>query len=159
MAECKGEEAMTRKARCCCGALQVDVVGEPAFVAACHCVECQRRTGSVFGVGAYFLKPQLHITNIGKTYVRDGLDGRKARIQFCPNCGTSVFWEIELLPDHYGVAVGTFTDSEFQAPTMSVWEEKRHPWVVFPNHTLRAPRQPITEITTAEQLASGRPSP
>jgi hypothetical protein len=45
---------MIRTARCCCGTLQIETSGEPSFVVAGHCVECLRRTGSVFGVGAYF---------------------------------------------------------------------------------------------------------
>jgi hypothetical protein len=44
---------MTRTAHCSCGALRVEVAGEPDAVVACHCGQCQRRTGSVFGVGAF----------------------------------------------------------------------------------------------------------
>jgi hypothetical protein len=43
---------MTRTAHCSCGALRVVVSADPEAVVACHCGECQRRTGSVFGVGA-----------------------------------------------------------------------------------------------------------
>src|SRR5215471_7461464 len=46
------EEIMTRMARCRCGALHAEVSGDPIRVIVCHCDECQRRTGSVFGVGA-----------------------------------------------------------------------------------------------------------
>ena len=45
---------MPRIAYCCCGLLRVETTGEPAIVAACHCSECQRRTGAPFGVGCYF---------------------------------------------------------------------------------------------------------
>jgi hypothetical protein len=49
----------TRTAQCACGRLQVDVVGEPHVVAVCNCDFCQKRTGSVFQVGAYFTKDQV----------------------------------------------------------------------------------------------------
>lgn len=39
-----GDFAMTRIAHCCCGSLRAEATGEPALVAACHCMECQRRT-------------------------------------------------------------------------------------------------------------------
>jgi hypothetical protein len=39
--------------RCCCGALRAEVTGEPPRVGVCHCMECQRRTGSAFGVVAF----------------------------------------------------------------------------------------------------------
>lgn len=47
---------MSRIAHCSCGALRVEVSGEPALVAACHCIACQRRTGSPFGVTTYSSK-------------------------------------------------------------------------------------------------------
>ena len=50
---------MTRTAHCSCGALRVEVSADPDAVVACHCGECQRRTGSMFGVGAYFKKEHI----------------------------------------------------------------------------------------------------
>jgi hypothetical protein len=39
---------MRRTATCACGQLQIVCTGEPMKVSACHCLECQRRTGSPF---------------------------------------------------------------------------------------------------------------
>jgi len=100
-------------------------------VVACHCGECQRRTGSVFGVGAYFKREHVHAEGPSKIYVRDGQEGRKLRQHFCPTCGTTVFWDADLRPDHIGVAVGAFRDANFPPPTRSVWEESKHGWVAF----------------------------
>ena len=44
----------TRHAACSCGQLRLTVEGEPVRVSICHCLACQRRTGSVFGVQARF---------------------------------------------------------------------------------------------------------
>ena len=122
---------MTRTAHCSCGALRVEVAGEPEAVVACHCGECQRRTGSVFGVGAYFKREHVKTEGPHNTYVRDAPEGRKVRNHFCPTCGTAVFWEADLRPDHVGVAVGAFGDNGFPRPTRSVWEEAKHEWVAF----------------------------
>jgi hypothetical protein len=120
---------MRRTARCSCGKLSVDVEGEPAIVIACHCTECQRRTGSVFGVGAYYLKEQVTISGPSKGYTRPGADGRKMHNRFCPDCGTNLYWESEMFPVAYGIAVGAFLDPKFPAPSRSVWEVNRHNWV------------------------------
>jgi len=117
---------MTRTARCSCGALRVEAAGELDAGVACHCGECQRRTGSVFGVGAYFKKEQIHTEGPYNTYVRDAQEGRKVSNHFCPTCGTTVFWEADLRPDNIGVGVGAFGDSRFPRPTRSVWEESKH---------------------------------
>ena len=50
---------MTRIAHCCCGSLRAEATREPAPVAACHCMECQRRSGSPLGVSTYFPKEQV----------------------------------------------------------------------------------------------------
>ena len=50
---------MTRIAHCCCGSLRAEATGEPALIGACHCMECQRRTGSPFGVSTFFAKEQV----------------------------------------------------------------------------------------------------
>ena len=40
---------------CVCGAVRYRAEGMPLRVTACHCTMCQRRTGSAFGVGAYYV--------------------------------------------------------------------------------------------------------
>jgi hypothetical protein len=131
---------MARTAYCSCGALRVDVSGEPEAVVACHCGECQRRTGSVFGVGAYYKKEHVHAEGPHRTYERDGQEGRKLRNHFCPTCGTTVFWEADLRPELIGVAVGAFRESDFLRPTRSVWEESKHEWVAFAHELARFPQ-------------------
>jgi hypothetical protein len=104
---------------------------DPDTVSACHCGECQRRTGSVFSVGAFFKKEHVRAKGPSKIYVRDGQEGRKVKMHFCPTCGTTVFWEADLRPDHIGVAVGAFHDPNFPRPILSAWEESKHGWVAF----------------------------
>ena len=50
---------MSRTAACSCGQLTVTIAGEPDYVAACSCLECQKSTGSVFGVSTYWPKAAL----------------------------------------------------------------------------------------------------
>lgn len=122
---------MSRTAQCSCGSLRAETTGEPAVVAVCHCRECQRRTGSVFATNAYFRTEQVQSSGPSKVYTRDGEEGRKVRIHFCPECGTSVYWHADFLPRHVGVACGAFADPGLPPPTLSAWEETRPPWVVF----------------------------
>lgn len=131
---------MNRIARCCCGSLRVETTGEPVIVAACYCQECQRRTGAPFGVSVYFLKDQVRPEGASKEYVRDGQEGRKVRIYFCPICGTSVYARTDARPDHIAVTLGTFADPSFPRPTYSVWEQTRHPWVAFEHEVDRFPQ-------------------
>ena len=95
----------------------------------CHCAECQRRTGSAFGVQAWFSRDQvLPAEGAVKRYARVADSGRTVNFGFCPECGGTVFWEAELRPDLIAVAVGMFADPNFERPSVSAWERRRHPW-------------------------------
>jgi hypothetical protein len=124
---------MKRIAHCQCGSLRAIAFGEPDIVGMCHCTECQRRTGAVFGSSAYYKKSEVRIEGPSTLYTRDGQEGRKFRIRFCPNCGTSVYWDGDFLPTHYGIAVGAFADPTFPAPSVSVYEQSMHSWVGIPS--------------------------
>lgn len=139
---------MSRIARCCCGSLRAEATGEPP-IALCHCTECQRRTGSAFGVVAFFPKEQVRIEGPSKVYVRGSGSGRKVEFHFCPDCGTSVFWHAEFRPDHVGIAVGAFADPLMPRPATSVWEATRHPWVTFDRPVERFTDQGLTPVTPA----------
>ena len=56
---------MTR-AQCSCGQLSAEITGEPDAVVMCHCVACQRRSGSPFGVAAYDPVERVKLTGIAK---------------------------------------------------------------------------------------------
>lgn len=129
---------MTRTANCCCGSLRAEVTCEPTVVSVCHCTECQRRTGSAFGVSTYFPKEHVHTEGSSKVYMRGSDSGRKIDIHFCPDCGTSVFWYAEFRPDLIGIAFGAFADPSMPRPTRSVWEATRHPWVNFDHPVSRS---------------------
>jgi hypothetical protein len=120
---------MQRTAQCSCGSVRVVAEGEPSAVVACHCLECQRRTGSVFGVGAYFPEARLTLSGETKQFARPTESGAQFVTHFCPTCGTSVYWRAGKLSGLVGIAVGAFADPSFPLPQRSVWEQSRHPWV------------------------------
>jgi hypothetical protein len=122
----------TRTASCACGQLRIACAGEPQKVSLCHCLDCQRRTGSTYGIAAFFARDAVAATGRASTYQRPSDSGFAVTFYFCPDCGSTVFWEPTRKPDSIAVAVGAFADPSFPAPTQSVWNERRHPWVSFP---------------------------
>ena len=138
---------MTRIAHCSCGSLRAEAAGEPALVCACHCMECQRRTGSPFGVSTLFQRKQVRTKGPSKVYVRGSDSGQKIEFHFCPDCGSTVYLYAASAPDLIGVALGAFADPSMPRPTLSVWEATRHPWVTFDHELdrLAPPVEPIEE--------------
>jgi hypothetical protein len=120
-------------AECACGVFKVKAEGEPLMVAACSCTQCQKRTGNVFGVSAYFRKDSVQVVSGAfQTFKRSGDSGTTWSIHFCPTCGSSVFWEGPFFPGLRAVAVGCFADPVFPAPQFAAFTEKQHSWVSFP---------------------------
>jgi hypothetical protein len=121
-----------RRAECNCGELRVEVDGDPIRISVCHCLSCQRRTGSAFGVQARWPADKVRVEGEHREYgrVSDGGDGRT--YSFCPGCGATVFYTTSDRPELIAVPVGALADRDFPPPTVSVWEERMHPWVGLP---------------------------
>jgi hypothetical protein len=122
----------TRLAACSCGQLTAQVVGDPVRVSICHCLACQRRTGSVFGQQARFPREHVSVSGTSTEYVRVGDEGSKVKFHFCPQCGSTVFYEPEGLEEFVAIPVGAFADPSFPPPRVSVYESRRHNWVIPP---------------------------
>jgi hypothetical protein len=121
-----------RLASCSCGQLKARVTGEPVRVSICHCLACQRRTGSVFGQQARFRRDDVSVTGASSEYVRVGDEGSRVKFHFCSKCGSTVYYEAEGLEEYRAIPVGAFADPNFPAPRVSVYESRMHGWVVPP---------------------------
>ena len=127
---------MKRVAACTCGQLTATVEGEPSRISVCHCLDCQRRTGGVFSMQARFALEDVTTRGEGVTYARVGGSGATMTKTFCPRCGVTVFYQNEGDP-RIAIPVGTFADPSFPAPTVSVFEKRKHGWVQMPEGITR----------------------
>ncbi len=131
---------MLRDGACQCGHLVIQCSGEPAAVSLCHCLDCQRRTGSIFGIGAFFAKEHVTVTGGTPTaFRRDSNSGSTITFQFCGVCGSTVWWEPERLPSMVGVAVGAFVAPGFPSPTQATWGKRQHRWLRLPDEIVSHP--------------------
>ena len=124
---------MERYASCHCGKLVLRCAGEPVKVSLCHCFDCQKRTGSLFSVAAFYPRESVALTaGEAKMFLRPSASGFDVSFHFCPDCGSSLWWEPERLPHLIGVAAGAFADADFPMPQQAVWSEQRHKWLALP---------------------------
>ncbi|HYT52232.1 MAG TPA: GFA family protein [Gaiellaceae bacterium] len=122
---------MMRRASCSCGQLHLEAEGEPVRISMCHCLACQRRTGSAFGMQARFPKERVRIEGRSTEYVRISDEGEPRAFNFCPECGSTVYYQTD--PELIAVPIGAFADPGFPPPKVSVYESRRHPWVTVPD--------------------------
>jgi len=126
-----------RLASCSCGQLTARATGDPVRISMCHCLACQRRTGGPFAEQARFHRADVTVAGQSTSYVRTGDEGTQARFHFCPVCGATVYYLPADASPNMGAAwiaipVGAFADPAFPAPTVSVYEGRKHSWVVPP---------------------------
>jgi len=118
----------TRLATCRCGQLRAECVGEPVRISVCHCLACQKRTGSAFAAQARWPDTQITISGKSSSWVRTADSGRKVTYRFCPDCGSTLAYAIEGSPGITAIPLGAFADPAFPAPRFSVYENRKHLW-------------------------------
>ena len=122
---------MTRKAECCCGACVVEVSAEPALHGVCNCNNCKKRTGSAFGVSAYFWDEDVRIVSDNtEIYALANEHGQQER-HFCRVCGTTLYWQVEIFKGMTGVAGGCFADNPLPDPTFYSMPDNKCGWITF----------------------------
>jgi hypothetical protein len=117
-----------RIASCSCGQLTAACEGEPVRVSVCHCLACQRRSGSAFAAQARFPIESVTVTGAFSTWSRVADSGGRSVQRFCPTCGSTLVYDNDLFPGLLAVPLGAFADPGFPPPRFSVYESRRHPW-------------------------------
>jgi hypothetical protein len=80
-------------------------------------------------------REQITFDGRATPWKRTGESGNTLTFNFCPTCGSTVYFENEAFPGIIGIAIGNFADPNFPAPTIAVWEETRHSWLSLPPDT------------------------
>ena len=130
----------TRTSACNCGQLTLTYTGpDPERVSVCQCYECQRRTGTMYSVQTRLPKDQVTIDGRSSTWTFPvegkqadfrSCDSGGATYHFCPECGSTVYWDLAIAPDMIGGGVGSFTDPTFPPPLISGFEAYGAGWAL-----------------------------
>ena len=118
-----------REAACACGQLRARCEGEPGRISVCHCLACQRRSGSAFAAQARFPIDKVTVTGKSNQWIRIADSGGRGVFSFCPECGSTLHYVLDKFPDVIAIPIGAFADPTFPPPKFSVWESRKHPWV------------------------------
>lgn len=120
-----------RQAICECGQLTVTVRGEPEHHHACTCTKCQRASGSVMTVTAWFARDRV-VAVEGETLMWQ-TNGPGTEVYRCKRCGGGgYFLTGAYLPHCFGINVGHFADPAFTAPAHIHWWPNRPHWLEAP---------------------------
>lgn len=126
---------MEHTAKCACGSATITVSGTPVAYAVCHCDNCKKRTGSAFGVSAYFSRKAVSATEGQMTRYALYNPHRKEDQEryFCSKCGTTLYWYSTTYPEFVGIAGGCFADDPLEGePSMTASHGRKLAWVGLP---------------------------
>ncbi len=111
---------------CFCGAVRYELSSGTVHVALCHCSDCRRSAGAPMVGWAAVPRTELSVEGELTTFQSSEL----AQRQFCPKCGTGLFYINEtVLPGLVDVQIGTLDDPETLVPQAHIQVAERLNWV------------------------------
>jgi hypothetical protein len=120
---------------CSCGAVRYRLESEPLFVHCCHCLNCQRQTGSAFVINLLIEADRVAVL-AGEPHAVDAPrdDSPDQRIYRCPSCQVAVFSEYTW-PEIWFVRGGTLDAPAAVEPDVHIFTRTKLPWVELPGDT------------------------
>ena len=119
---------------CSCGEVRYRLASEPLFVHCCHCLNCQRQTGSAFVINVLIEADRVELL-AGEPVVvrvaRDDAGKHTQKIFRCPTCQVAVFSQYTR-PGVWFVRAGTLDDPSAVAPDVHIFTRSKLPWVALP---------------------------
>ena len=122
-----------REGGCSCGSVRYRLTSEPLFVHCCHCLNCQRQTGSAFVINVLIEADRVELLTGDPEPVdvpRD--DGNTQRIFRCPTCQVAVFSEYGR-PEVRFVRAGTLDVPSAVTPDVHIYTRSKVPWIALPD--------------------------
>jgi hypothetical protein len=117
------------------------ITAQPLMLVACHCKECQRQSGSAFGLSLIVPQAGVVIDGALQSFERSSDSGRPLKCFFCPECGTRIYHQ----PGYASVLnirAGTLDDTSALEPTMHAWVSSKQPWITIPEGVPTHAKQP-----------------
>ncbi len=122
----------TREGGCSCGEIRYRLTDDPLFTHCCHCLNCQRQTGSAFVINLLIEADRVQLLAGEPQPIdvpRD--DGSTQRIYRCPSCQVAVFSEYTW-PEIRFVRGGTLDEPSSVSPDVHIFTKSKLPWVELP---------------------------
>lgn len=131
--------------QCRCGKVSLRVQSETfAPLYACHCLNCQRWSGSAFGLHL-LCAAQAVKSSAGLREYRYEYQGVTSTHSACDVCFTRLFNETSAAPGMRVVRASVLDGVAQRTPQAHIWTKRRQPWVVLPADIAQWPESPTPE--------------
>jgi len=125
-----GSSARKLTGVCQCGRVRYTLVGDAYRLNVCHCLDCQRQSGSAFGM-SLVIKPESFQLDAGqlRTFVTTADSGRDKTCAFCGDCGVRIYNRTSAL---MSIKPGTLHDTSWLQPHAHYWTRSKQAWTPLP---------------------------
>lgn len=127
---------------CQCGAVTYSVNADPVFTYACHCRNCQKRTGSAFSMGMVVAAAALEMKGELTSWSRVSDEGNTNTRYSCARCGNIMYGIGENAPDLAKLQAGTLEETGTVEPEVHLWTSRKQPWLTLPARVRQFETQP-----------------
>lgn len=148
---------MSSSGSCQCGEIQYTVGDGPLMTYACHCRDCQKRTGSAFSMGAIYPISAIALKGALSAWERTSDDGNVNTRYSCSSCGNIIYGVSSASPDLIKLQPGTLDDFGDVSVDAHIWTKRAQSWVLFAEDALMYETQPdnLAEVFEAVMLRKG----
>ena len=118
---------------CACGEVRYRLASAPMFVHCCHCLNCQKHTGSAFVINLLIEAARVELLRGAPQPIIMPLNGGSPnRIFRCPRCHVAVWSEYGGRSQILFVRGGTLDTPSATAPDVHIYTRSKLPWVRLP---------------------------
>jgi hypothetical protein len=108
------------------------LTSEPLFTHCCHCLNCQRQTGSAFVINLLIEADRVELlSGVPQPVDVSRDDGSKQRIYRCPDCQVAVYSDYGR-PEVLFVRGGTLDQPREIVPDVHIFTKSKVGWVTLP---------------------------
>ena len=127
---------------CLCGAVRYEITAEPEAMGKCHCIDCQKATGSAYFPFVVVKEDALKVTGNFAEHESTGSSGKKVWRHFCKTCGSSVFNNGEYFAGTKAVHAGTLDNPKQFKPVVDIWVSQAVSWDILSPETAKVDGNP-----------------
>ena len=128
--------------KCLCKMVSYTCYSKPNAIFNCHCNDCRRATGSVFGTNLFVPENKVEIQGKVSSFTHTSDSGSTMTKLFCPNCGSLLFGKNSAKPNVMSIRAGTVEQVEIIKPIINVFMSSKIPSTPIDETLKQAPGMP-----------------
>tara|TARA_R110002074_G_scaffold160908_1_gene318449 strand:+ start:91 stop:561 length:471 start_codon:yes stop_codon:yes gene_type:complete len=141
---------------CNCGGVTYKIKNPPLLTYVCHCGNCQKRSGSAFGMGMVLPVDDIEIEGELACWERVSDAGNRNPVYRCAVCGNVIYGLGAYTPGLAKIMPGTLRNTCDIRPDVHVWVRDAQRWVNIPADVLQYQGQPDNFVEVLEIAAANR---